>query len=89
MFEVQSHTMWPYMCMCCGLFVPTQFHFECCGVRDGHVKIYIQIFTDIEICERIRICISICICKCIFMFKKVYIFRDLESVLSKTKSVWT
>ena len=21
-------TMWPYMCMCCGLFVPTQFHFE-------------------------------------------------------------
>ena len=20
--------------MCCGLFIPTQFHFECCGVRD-------------------------------------------------------
>ena len=33
-FKVQSHTMWPYMCVCCGLFVPTQFHFECCGVRD-------------------------------------------------------
>ena len=34
-FKVQSDTMWPYMyCMCCGLFVPTQFHFECCGVRD-------------------------------------------------------
>ena len=33
-FKVQSHTMWPYMCMCCGLFVPTQFHFDCCGVRD-------------------------------------------------------
>ena len=33
-FKVQSHTMWPYMCMCCGLYVPTQFHFECCGVRD-------------------------------------------------------
>ena len=31
---VPSHTMWPCMCMCCGLFVPTQFHFECCGVRD-------------------------------------------------------
>ena len=26
--KVQSHTMWPYMCLCCGLFVPTQFHFE-------------------------------------------------------------
>ena len=24
MFEVQSHTVWPYMCMCCGLFAPTQ-----------------------------------------------------------------
>ena len=23
-----------YMCLCCGLFVPTQFHFECCGVLD-------------------------------------------------------
>ena len=33
-FKVRSHTMWPYMCMCCGLFVTTQFHFECCGVRD-------------------------------------------------------
>ena len=22
------------MCLCCGLFAPTQFHFECCGVRD-------------------------------------------------------
>ena len=33
-FKVQSHTMWPYMCLCCGLFVPTQFHFECCGVFD-------------------------------------------------------
>ena len=33
-FKVQSHTMWPYMCVCCGLFVPTQFQFECCDVRD-------------------------------------------------------
>ena len=33
-FKVQSHTMWPHMCMCCGLFAPTQYHFECCGVRD-------------------------------------------------------
>ena len=23
-----------FMWMCRGLFVPTQFHFECCGVRD-------------------------------------------------------
>ena len=23
-----------YMCMCCGLCVPTEFQFECCGVRD-------------------------------------------------------
>ena len=29
-----THTMWPYMCMCCSLFAPTQFHFECCGVFD-------------------------------------------------------
>ena len=33
-FKVESHTMWPYMCLCCGLFVPTQFQFECYGVRD-------------------------------------------------------
>ena len=33
-FKVQPQAMWPYMCMCCGLFAPTQFHFECCGVRD-------------------------------------------------------
>ena len=33
-FKVQSHTMWVYMCLCCGLFAPTQFHFECCGVLD-------------------------------------------------------
>ena len=30
-----THTMWPYMCLCCGLFVTTQFQFECCGVRDS------------------------------------------------------
>ena len=29
-FKVRSHAMWPYMCLCCGLFAPTQFHFECC-----------------------------------------------------------
>ena len=29
-----THTMWPCMCLCCGLFVPTQFHFECCGIRN-------------------------------------------------------
>ena len=33
-FKSQSHTMCPYMCMCCGLLAPTQFNFECCGVRD-------------------------------------------------------
>ena len=38
--KVQSHTIWPYVCVCCGLFVPTQFHFECCGVRDD-MYIYI------------------------------------------------
>ena len=32
-FGVQSHTMWLYMCICCGLFVPTEFHFECRSVR--------------------------------------------------------
>ena len=29
-----THTMWLLMCMCCGLFAPTQFHFECCCVWD-------------------------------------------------------
>ena len=33
-FKVQSHTMWPSMCLCCGLFAPTQFQLECCGVFD-------------------------------------------------------
>ena len=33
-FKVPPQAMWPYMCLCCGLFVPTQFHFECCGFRD-------------------------------------------------------
>ena len=23
------------MCMCCGPFAPTQFHFDCCGVFDN------------------------------------------------------
>ena len=43
-FEVQSNTMWSYMCMCCGLFAPTQFQFECCGFREDswwHLYIYI------------------------------------------------
>ena len=35
-----KHTMWP--CMCCGLFVATQFHVECCGVRDD---IYINKYS--------------------------------------------
>ena len=30
-----NHTQWPYMCICCGLFAPTQFHSECCGVFDN------------------------------------------------------
>ena len=33
-FKVQPQAMWPYMCLCCGLFVTTQFQFECCGVLD-------------------------------------------------------
>ena len=33
-FKVQPHATRLYTCMCCGLFVPTQFHFECCGVCD-------------------------------------------------------
>ena len=38
--------MWPYMCMCCGLFVRTQFQFESCGVCDDYddKKLYIYIF---------------------------------------------
>ena len=33
-FKVQSHTMRSYMCLCCGLFVLTEFQFECCCARD-------------------------------------------------------
>ena len=33
-FRVPPHATRLYICMCCGLFVPTQFHFECCGVLD-------------------------------------------------------
>ena len=52
-FKVQSHTMWPYMCLCCGLFVPTQFHFECCGVRDDmwmymYMSMIVSKFRDFE-----------------------------------------
>ena len=39
-----NHTqMWPYICMCCGLLVPTQFHFECRWVFDDsryHKNLY-------------------------------------------------
>ena len=34
-FKVQPHAMRLYMCMCCGLFAPTQFHFEYCCVLDN------------------------------------------------------
>ena len=31
--------------MCCGLFAPTQFHFECCGVfDDSRLHLYICFF---------------------------------------------
>ena len=33
-FGVQLHAMRLYMCKCCGLCAPTQFHFECCRVSD-------------------------------------------------------
>ena len=33
-FKVQTHATRLYMSMCCGLFAPTQFLFECCGVLD-------------------------------------------------------
>ena len=46
-FEVQSHAMRLYMCMCmcCGLFAPTQFNSECCGVRDESCYMYVHIYT--------------------------------------------
>ena len=33
-FKVQPHATRLYMCLCCGLFAPTQFRLECCGVLD-------------------------------------------------------
>ena len=42
-----NHTQWPYMCMCCGLFAPTQFHSEyvvSVTIHDGMYKsIYIYV----------------------------------------------
>ena len=52
-------------------------------IHDDHTHIYIYKYF-LNICERIRICICI-----FYMYKNMYIFRDLESGLSKTKSVWT
>ena len=81
--------MWPYMCLCCGLFVPTQFHFECCGVRDD---MYISIYTYFWIYRYVNVY------EYVFVNVYAYIFlnvqenvkiRDLESGLSKTKSVWS
>ena len=51
-FKVQSHTLCGRTCACavCGLFVPTQFHFELSGVRDDMYTLnfgYVQIFIDI------------------------------------------
>ena len=34
-FGAQSHEMRLYMCMCCGQFAPTQFHFACFCVFDN------------------------------------------------------
>ena len=50
--------MWPSMCTCCGLFAPTQFQFECCGVRDElfhHFPSKVQNLTVFSIIEMIRI----------------------------------
>ena len=58
-----------------------------CVVCCAHVEIHRVVrHKDVlsGICERIRRCI------CIFYVQVyVYIFRDLESGLSKTNSVWT
>ena len=47
-FKVQSHATRLYMCMCCGLFASTQFHFECCCVRDEYIYIHIHIINLLE-----------------------------------------
>ena len=85
-FKVQSHAMWPYMCLCCGLFCADAIPSRMLWCPWRHVQIHI--FIDIVICERVQICICICTSVCILNVQ-VYIFRDLESGLSRTKSVWT
>ena len=80
--------MWPYMCLCCGLFVPTQFHFECCGVRDDmyFLSKYFLILRYVKVFEFVFVFVFAHV---FHMYKYMYIFRDPESGLRKTKSVWT
>ena len=81
MFKVQSHTVWPSMCMCCGLFAPTQFHVECCAAFDD-IYMYIFIYGHVYVC----LYIYMDMCMYVFMFLCMYVlsmFRDLESGLSK------
>ena len=74
--------MWPYMCMCCGLFVPTQFHFECCGVLDDSWwDICLQILS-IDTFERL----SWCLCLCLWTWKCFCICMDGEASLKRAAS---
>ena len=43
-FGVESYAMRLYLCMCCGLFAPTQFHFECCVSLMIHENIFLLFY---------------------------------------------
>ena len=64
-FKIQSNVMRLYMCMCCGLLTPTQFHFACCCVRDDPWQ-----HADISICA--CECVYICLCTCIYVYVIMY-----------------
>ena len=68
------------MCMCCGLFVPTQFHFECCGVRDDMKKYKYSRYRYVNVYE----CALVYVYACVYLFVQVYVyvFRDFGSGLS-------
>ena len=61
-----NHTQCGRTCACALACVCPQNSISNVVVRDD-MYIYIQIFLDIEICERTRMCICICICISIFI----------------------
>ena len=72
-FKVQSHTMWPYMCLCCGLFAPTQSHSNVVASVTIHDDKCIYIYLHIYIYVCVHVCVYICVYVCVYVCKYVYV----------------